>query len=444
MFSLIRNELEKVFRKYSTYVLLGLMLLALIGMQWLMRPYRDNYTWTPSAADAAEEIAYYSAQGDETEARVWKFYEENLLDTGTSWDSWKMEALREAYEGGDEAEISQVESLVKTGNWQGYYQKKLDEVRNDEAYSEEEKEAWGFPYQYMLEHQLSPDSNPWQWDVALEYQAGRTSWLQLKELEQAGELSDTESLDAALAQAEIARYRLEHNLEHVVEKGRYGYQYPAGVWGAVNQAGSLVLVMSSVFLLIIAGGCVSQEFSTGTIKFLLINPVKRRKIFWSKFLAMLVLSVGMLTLGYLMNFGISLVMQGGLGMNAPYLYFENGTVGQTGAFFLCAGDYFSGCVSVFVMMTMSFMISSVLRSSAVAIGVSITCLMMGSMVTQFLSALGVDWGRFLIFANTDVFGILKGGALFAHQSAGFAAAVTAVYLAVFLLVAYDGFVRREV
>ena len=30
MFSLIRNELEKVFRKYSTYVLLGLMLLALI------------------------------------------------------------------------------------------------------------------------------------------------------------------------------------------------------------------------------------------------------------------------------------------------------------------------------------------------------------------------------------------------------------------------------
>ena len=76
MFNLIRNESEKVFRKYSTYVLIGLMALFLFGVQWLIKASSGggDYRWYPDEASLSEEIMFYESQGMEEEARVWKFY----------------------------------------------------------------------------------------------------------------------------------------------------------------------------------------------------------------------------------------------------------------------------------------------------------------------------------------------------------------------------------
>ena len=124
--------------------------------------------------------------------------------------------------------------------------------------------------------------------------------------------------------------------------------------------------------------------------------------------------------------------------------FDGSAVREGSVLLICAGQYFAGAVSAIVMMSLSFMISSVLRSSAVAIGISITCLLVGSMVVEFMAELQIDWGRYLIFANTGLAEIMQGNSKFAHQSLGFALIVLALHMAAFLWIARDGFVKKEV
>ena len=93
---------------------------------------------------------------------------------------------------------------------------------------------------------------------------------------------------------------------------------------------------------------------------------------------------------------------------------------------------------------MAFMISSMMRSSALAIGIGVTALMGGSIVVAFLAQLGCDWGRYLIFANMNLSQAASGNTVFPNQTLGFSIGVLAVHMILFLITAYDGFTRREV
>ena len=66
------------------------------------------------------------------------------------------------------------------------------------------------------------------------------------------------------------------------------------------------------------------------------------------------------------------------------------------------------------------------------------------MITQILAEMGVDGGRYLPFSNTDLASIAAGTPLFPNQTLTFAVVVLLVYMGLFLLIAYDGFTRREV
>ena len=97
-----------------------------------------------------------------------------------------------------------------------------------------------------------------------------------------------------------------------------------------------------------------------------------------------------------------------------------------------------------VMSTLAFAISSLVRSTALAIGVSVFTMCIGSTVTQLLGQLGQDWARFLVFANTDLASISKGYSIFAQHSLTFAVGVLIAHMVVFLLTAWDGFTKRSV
>ena len=68
----------------------------------------------------------------------------------------------------------------------------------------------------------------------------------------------------------------------------------------------------------------------------------------------------------------------------------------------------------------------------------------GSMLVQILAMFGCDWGRYVLFANTDLIGIAQGKGVFANQNLTSSVVILAVYMVLFLFIAYDGFTRREV
>ena len=96
------------------------------------------------------------------------------------------------------------------------------------------------------------------------------------------------------------------------------------------------------------------------------------------------------------------------------------------------------------MATMAFALSSLFKSSALAIGTGVFCMMGGSTLIQILSMLKQDWARYLIFANTNLASIYEGKSLFPQHSLTFALVVIAVHMVIFLLTAWDGCTKREV
>lgn len=459
MLKLIKNEWIKVFSKISTYVLLALVLIFVVGFSVLMKISMNSsyggYTYTDT--DIEGEISYLESSRDpgyELDIKRYEFMRDH--DTARDTSSWEYTALIDAFDTyqydlvyptdqlTDErraqlsSDFDAVTSAIIAGDWNAYANAKIEAIERSGADSEL-TEIRTYPYRYMIENGLDPDDDPWQESVVEEIARLEEEKYNYQKQQEAGTyISDAvmEETDNSLA---ILNYRLENNVEsYIDENGSTDNPF----WLAFMQSASL-LTVASVLMIVIAGGCVANEFSTGTIKFLLINPVKRSKIIWSKFLMLMLLAAALLAGVYVVA-GITDAICFGADFHVPYLTAENGTVQVGSSFLYVLEQYLLNSVGMFAMTTMAFMISSLLRSSAVAIGVGVAALMGGSMVTQILAQLGCDWGRYLIFANINLGQIRSGYSVFPNQSVTFAAVTLIVYMVIFLWTAFDGFTRREV
>jgi ABC-2 type transport system permease protein len=292
-----------------------------------------------------------------------------------------------------------------------------------------------YPYNYFLERDEEPVKGDWRVAAVTNYANNLAS----VEAWKSDGYADPEVYEDQEAIVLAEGWRLANDKEQVVSPliANTYEEYPDRFW--LSFANSTVLVGAlSIFMIVVAGGIIAGEFSGGTIKFLLINPVKRSSIFWSKYLTLLLLGMGSLVIIFSLETILNLIINGG-NPGISYLDVKNGELVVSPAILYMAKQYLYASVDMFVTATMAFMISSVLRSSAGAIAVSAGMLMGGNTVLMLLFAFGQDWGRYLIFANTNLKSFM-----FAGQTLGFAVCVIAVYMVVFLLTAYDGFKRREV
>ena len=129
-----------------------------------------------------------------------------------------------------------------------------------------------------------------------------------------------------------------------------------------------------VLLVLIAGSSVSQELATGSIKSLIIAPVKRWKIFTAKLLSiitwMLVSSVVLSLLGIL---GTGLAF--GFDNLPPYLYVSGGNVKEMSfPVVMVLADLVQN-IPTFFYAFIGFMISCFTKNTGVSVGVSIGMLL---------------------------------------------------------------------
>ena len=255
---------------------------------------------------------------------------------------------------------------------------------------------------------------------------------------------DSSELETARDNFLIAQYIEDNQLDASLTFNEYGNPITdSHLILTLCQAPMLVTLLALV-MIVIAGGIIANEFSQGTVKFLLINPVRRGKILWSKFLCCL----SLLVILFFLLFGLEVVLLGfSYGFSdlaGQYVHVVNGAAAGTPILVYGFQQFLLSGVSPLLMMTMAFAISSLFRSSALSIALGLGGLMGGSMITQILSELGVDGGRYLPFSNTNLSAIAAGTPPFPNQTLTFAVIVLLVYMGLFLLIAYDGFTRREV
>ncbi|RDU38333.1 ABC transporter permease [Neobacillus piezotolerans] len=231
----------------------------------------------------------------------------------------------------------------------------------------------------------------------------------------------------------IKEYRILHDMAP-----------PAGmhVWSFVGDAKSFISFVG-LFAIVIAAGIVSSEFSWGTIKLLLIRPIARWKILLSKYLAVLVFGVGLLTLLFVFSLLVGIILFGLPDQPAPHLVYTGGHVVEQNIALQLIAEYLLSSIDILMVATMAFMISAVFRNSSLAIGISLFLLLTGSTLTMLLAG-RFEWTKYFLFANTNLTVYLDGTPPIPGMTLGFSIMILFLYFTIFHLLAFLIFSKRDV
>lgn len=437
-FKLVKNEYIKNLKKVSTIIMLVVIVLSAVGLSGISA--YGKYSMSQESYDENTEVSFYAdenqwleetkPEGYETQVKLNNYLEQKGLDP-TSWQAEFANGIKESV---DESLLFAIlDDTIGGGDWKSACKALYDN-------SKDEAKKW--EYNYRIENNI-PFGDTWKDEVISSVVEAKNTIVEI------GDSNDEEAANSrasAEEQEKIGLYRLEHDISEntadsmslvdTVESDKVTF------WTVFFQSTSLVSLIG-LLIIVIAGSSIASEFSNGTIKFLLINPIKRWKILAAKYFTVISLGYIMLALLFVVMIPAAGLMLGFDGMSAPYLYVSGGEVHEISSFLQAAKLYMLNSVEIIVMATFAFAVSSLFKSAALAIGSSVFLMFTGSMVVQILSMLRQDWARYLIFANTDLAGIYNGESLFPQHSLTFAVVVIIAHMVVFLLTAWDGFTKRE-
>ena len=460
-FSLVKNEYIKILKKKSTLFIFILVAVFAFGMAGLMKivMYFDE----DGLADVKEEMVSYDYSDEIATAKEEKDekglnYHTYLQDNKINPTNWKKPLAQAMFGMGDMYDTATVAALtydgdiytlydgfIKNSDWKGYYEFLIKSVGDSEV-------KWG--YQFLLDHDIAPEENSFADDADWRNAVANTYTENTFMAEMSGnEKQKQKCKDMALT----AKYRLENDVSVNIagsslaemESGQDSPYESGGIekqtmWSSFSTSTSVVSFIG-MLIIVIAGGIIASEFSNGTIKFLLINPRTRGKILFAKYFTVITIGYIMIILCYIISLISSVIFFGTSDMGAMYVQTSAGVTKHVSGFTYIFEQYLLSSVYVVVMATFAFAISSVVKSSSLAIGLGIFAMSMGENAVQILKmAFNVDAGRYTIFANSNLQTIAMGQTIFPGQTIGFAIAVIVIHMAVFLLTAWDGFVRRDV
>ncbi len=482
MLKLLRNEYAKIFRKVSTYVILSICLLMSVGINLLIQleyDYEDDYyyeDWT-----LYDELQ--SCQGsDELYDKVYAYQCKFLIDMGYEYwsdvPSWISSGTNEVINshliyiyaselGAEEAmemydislenvdieyEKNMAEAklaYIKASDYKGYSQKCMEHIEHQKKLGikyDVYGETYNYEYhKYIVEKDINPEEDESKLQLLYMYADAKQQYDSLLEKQKQGEKVSDFSLEQKREVYEVYKYLLNNDIDiYLTDTFEDSWYVPTDKFINALTSNVMVASMAGIFVMIIAAGIIANEFSNGTIKFLLINPVKRAKIFWSKYITCITLLAASMATFFVIHLLFCIIICGVDGLNGVYVTYNEGIVSEQSILIYSLIQYLLYGISLATSVTLAFTISSLMRNNAVAVAISVAVELLGTTVTMFLAELGHDWARYFMFANTDIASISNGNNLFPGQTVEFSIIVLAVYFVIFLFTAYDSFKKKDV
>ncbi|MBM7621492.1 ABC-2 type transport system permease protein [Bacillus tianshenii] len=229
----------------------------------------------------------------------------------------------------------------------------------------------------------------------------------------------------------INEYRIQNDLEPTTENS---------VWTYVSDNLGLTSIIT-LFVVIIAGGTIASEFTWGTIKLLMIRPIKRSRILIAKYLSVLVFMVIFFSIFFVTSFIAGAIA---FGMeSAPELLYMNGEVFELHPFFYIMIKLLLSSLGVIMFATIAFMISSVFRNNSLAIGISLFLLFTGAQITQ-LVGMKFEWAKYSPFANTNFNAIIDGMPIVSGTTFWFSIVMYLIYFVLLHVISFFTFVKRDI
>jgi ABC-2 type transport system permease protein len=232
---------------------------------------------------------------------------------------------------------------------------------------------------------------------------------------------------------EIFKYRLEHDIAPLDNQSLWGY--------AVDATDLISLI--TLFTVVVGAGSVASEFSWGTIKLLMIRPAKRGKILLSKYISIILFALSLLLILLATSMIIGGIVHGFDRLDIPHLAFQDGKVVEIGMLSHIISVYGLNSISLIMLVTFAFMISTVFRSSSLAIGLAIFLMFMGGQITYLLAS-KYEWAKYILFANMDLTQYIDGVPIVEGMTMSFSIMMLLIYFVLFNVLSWYVFKNRDI
>lgn len=461
LLNLIKNEYIKLFKRGS---IIGATIVLFVFSFLILFVAKVGYSYID------EEVMYIGEDGEEVGIQTEKYYYVRIeslksdikaIEDGT-WKSgaetlkdlqrelemfefmldnkifgdedWRKAVVAECFAKGydsESKEINDIKKCVEDNDFEAYVRLKAKLTKAEEITYTNCDEGIKNIYAYMIDNSIF-DPTDWRYNALLELENS----------------AETVQDDSDVLQVKALNYRILNNMQYATN------DIPVSMFEEEESASTMfmkifggsasVMVILCGVIIVIAGIIVATEHTTGTIKFLITNPVSRGKIIVSKYLTVVSLAAVGIFILFGFNMLCSVILCGTEGIDASHLKVTVDGIKETSFVFNTFIEYCLEMVGVIAYGTMAFAISSIAKSTSAAVATGIMSAMGGSLVSQLLAQMHQDWGRYLLFSNTSLSSIYKNGAYYPNQSVTFAITTVVIYVIIFFLIAYDGFTRREV
>ena len=217
-------------------------------------------------------------------------------------------------------------------------------------------------------------------------------------------------------------------------------------------ASSFVITLIAIFAMIVAGGAISSEVSTGTIKFWALTPNKRWKILTAKILSIIFYLVVITLIMSILSIICANIFFDTEGYE--YIFVKNGNVEKIGNTLFIIEYYFAKLIPVIIFAIFALMLSVITRNTSLSLGLSIATYMGNSIAMIIINSyIKKDWIKIIPFNNLNIADkifpnfksmLSTGLENTTTTSLGFSIAVLGVCVILMFVTMYDSFNKRDI
>lgn len=405
LFTLVKNELKKIFSRGKTYVV-SVLFIAFVALlfvgNYLSEKRMDQMNSPEGKVSQLQENIKWMDQDIKQM--------EKSSSTDSSMENRKMDLKFEKEKA--EKELEKLQDQIKSGTVVDNWKEQLDE----EILS--------------IQEQMKDESIPDRYKTSLQ---GR-----LDEL----------------------KYYKTNNLKPIDAWDVTGFNYITMVMQVLG------MIFLAVGIAVFMSDMVSGEFTPPTLKFLLIQPVSRGKVLLSKFIAVVVSCVTLILSIELVAFGLVGLFRGFGYANIPVVFgakyqfdmskVENGVnplvqisgTGETIPLWnFTIRSFLMQILFIIACCAFVFLISSLVKTSMISMAITIAVTVLVQILTEVLSPMK-KIAHFLFTSYGDAGGILSGNIAVQYNNPnitiGFSIGVMVISIVVFYIISHLIFTKRDV
>ena len=447
MSNLIKNEITKIFKKKSIYIILFITLAFVILSNCMYKYFYNNGNYS-YYSESYIEYAREEIKGlDPNKTSDTKMYIEykTVLDVYDMMkkydnDAWQVQIIasriepyvteRNTYLYGAEKNDEQAEKIneqineltkrLENDDWKYFAKEELKNAEEkvkaleNEKNTTEDKQRLETLEKEIAIAKIDLQVAKYRVDEDIKYGYDYMNTALMNYQEQSYSIVQTENSNTeltyqeekdyndAIANKEISKYIIENHID--VEKAN---DLRGILSRFFNEFGLFIIVI----VIMIAGTIVSEEFNKGTIKLLLIKPYNRNKSLLSKFITVLIITIFAIIVILGMELIVGGIVFGFESLQTPVVVYNFNTnmIQEINIFAYLGTQVVMILPSVILLATLSFALSTIFTNSPVAIALPLLGYMGVTVINQLAIQYNIEFLKYFVTLNWDFTQYLYGG-----------------------------------